>query len=261
MIEIQDVIDWLAEEPKDASAVALLRECEFSYSYVDLTFPLSGGDQIVELYELNIHAPRKVFDSLNKYQEELTKIENSIRTLSSVSNQVYITNTNWVPLIQKESRTHLNEKNSYDSYIFNIPKQKAIEVDLVGLMMPFNEEFRSIHDEIKLVCRSLGLRCKRADDIWENPIVINDVFDLIYKAKILIFDITDHNPNVMYELGIAHTLGKRVMPISQSTEQIPFDIAHHKVLPYIKNQEGMTKLNKDLTRILSEKKDFVSSAF
>jgi hypothetical protein len=43
----------------------------------------------------------------------------------------------------------------------------------------------------------------------------------------------------MYETGIAHTLGKHVVPISQSLDDVPFDMAHHRILKYLPNSEGI----------------------
>jgi hypothetical protein len=43
----------------------------------------------------------------------------------------------------------------------------------------------------------------------------------------------------MYETGIAHTLGKLVIPISQSLDDVPFDMAHHRILKYLANGEGI----------------------
>ena len=65
-----------------------------------------------------------------------------------------------------------------------------------------------------------------------------DVFTLLYQADIVIDDFSGSNPNVMYETGIAHTLGKIVIPIVQNIgADVPFDMRHHRVLEYLSNQE------------------------
>ena len=43
---------------------------------------------------------------------------------------------------------------------------------------------------------------------------------------------------MFYEAGIAHTLGKHVIPIAQTLKDIPFDLRHHRTLTYLNNQEG-----------------------
>jgi hypothetical protein len=63
----------------------------------------------------------------------------------------------------------------------------------------------------------------------------------------VVVDFTGKNPNVMYEMGIAHTLGKHVVPITQSVEDVPFDIRHHRVLKYLPNAEGLAALQASLS--------------
>jgi hypothetical protein len=69
-----------------------------------------------------------------------------------------------------------------------------------------------------------GLNCDRADNIWKESAVIQDIFGLIYRSYIVVCDFTGKNPNVFYEAGIAHTLGKHVIPITQHADDIPFDL-------------------------------------
>lgn len=50
----------------------------------------------------------------------------------------------------------------------------------------------------------------------------------------------------MYETGIAHTLGKIVIPITQSINDIPSDLGHHRALKYLSNDEGYRNLSNEL---------------
>lgn len=133
--------------------------------------------------------------------------------------------------------------------VFQIP-DKPVESNVLSVMMPFEARFNGTYTAIRNVCHRLGIVCKRADDIWENSILIQDVFDLIFTSHAVITDFTDRNPNVFYETGVAHTLGKIVIPITQSVTDIPFDLRHHRALTYLANQEGLTKLEADLERKL-----------
>ena len=58
----------------------------------------------------------------------------------------------------------------------------------------------------------------------------------------MVVDFTGKNPNVMYETGIAHTLGKHVIPVSQTLDDVPFDMAHHRILKYLPNREGINAM-------------------
>ena len=135
--------------------------------------------------------------------------------------------------------------------VFRIPN-KPVETNVLSVMMPFESKFSGTYAAIRNVCAKLGIDCKRADDIWDNSILIQDVFDLIFTSKAVLTDFTDRNPNVFYETGVAHTLGKLVIPITQSTSDIPFDLRHHRALTYLPNAEGLLKLERDLEKKLAQ---------
>lgn len=116
--------------------------------------------------------------------------------------------------------------------VFDCKKQFVTKEKQVALMMPFKPELDNVHDTIRIACNELGLTCVRADQVWANPTVMQDVFDLIYSSKCVVVDLTGLNPNVMYELGLAHALGAVVIPICSTETNSPFDIAHHRHIKY-----------------------------
>ena len=113
---------------------------------------------------------------------------------------------------------------------------------LVALMMPFDKSFDKVSNAIKGAAASLSLECKRGDDIWEESTIMQDVFNLIYTSAFVICDFSGRNPNVFYEAGIAHTLGRDVIPIVQNIKDIPFDLQSHRAIEYLPNNEGLDKL-------------------
>lgn len=129
--------------------------------------------------------------------------------------------------------------------VFKIPKKQTND-KLIAVMMPFSPAYRGTYESIKKVADYLNLECLRADDIWENTTFVQDIFDLIFCSRILIVDFSERNPNVMYETGIAHTLGKIVIPITQSLNDIPSDHGHHRALKYLPNDEGYRNLSNEL---------------
>lgn len=136
-------------------------------------------------------------------------------------------------------------KITFAPHVFDIP-EADVENDLVAIMMPFSAEFDQVYKAIEKACLRWGLRCIRADNIWEDSTIIQDIFNLLFRAQVIIVDFSGKNPNVMYETGIAHTLGKQVVPISQSYDDVPFDIQHHRILKYLPNTEGLKTLEKKL---------------
>lgn len=140
---------------------------------------------------------------------------------------------------------------TFSPYVFQVP-DAHVEIDLVAVMMPFTMEFNGAYKAIKSACEKAGLRCLRADDIWEESTIVQDIFNLIFRAQVVVVDFTGKNANVMYETGIAHTLGKHVVPISQALADVPFDMRHHRVLQYLNNAEGLGKMTAGLTDKLKQ---------
>jgi hypothetical protein len=114
--------------------------------------------------------------------------------------------------------------------------------DLVSVMMPFGKEFDPVLTALQTAAHPSRLRCQRADDIWVHHHVIQDIVDLIAKARVVVCDCTGKNPNVFYEIGIAHALGKDVIFITQSKNDIPFDLQHLRYVPYFPNTQGLEDL-------------------
>ena len=140
--------------------------------------------------------------------------------------------------------------------VFRIPNGD-IENDLVSVMLPFDDKFKSVFDTIKTVGKELELRVQNANQVWEESEIIQDIFSLIYRSKMVVCDFSGKNPNVFYEAGIAHTLGRSVIPIVQSVSDIPFDLNGHRHIIYSNDIEGRKALFEKLLprmKTLSEKK-------
>jgi AbiJ-like protein len=129
--------------------------------------------------------------------------------------------------------------------VFEAPAE-AVDPSLVAVMMPFEEGLKPVYKAIKAAATAQGLKCKRVDDIWQHSTVIQDIFSLIFRSSIVVCDFTGKNPNVFYECGIAHTLGKHVVPIAQHASDVPFDLHHHRYLQYLNNVEGLDSLTEAL---------------
>lgn len=139
----------------------------------------------------------------------------------------------------------IGRKIIFSPNIFSIPKE-SVEPQLISVMMPFNPAFSGVYSAISDAGSSAGFTCKRVDDIWNHSTVIQDVFSLIFQSFIVVCDFSGKNPNVFYEAGIAHTLGKHVVPITQSEQDIPFDLQHHRYAKYLNNGEGLEILKQEL---------------
>jgi MoxR-like ATPase len=129
----------------------------------------------------------------------------------------------------------------------------ATQHDYCFVLMPFGamRDLQTIyHDHVKPIIERCGLRCERADDIYDVSGVMQSVWEGINKARIVVADLTERNANVFYELGIAHTLGKPVIMLSQSIDFVPFDLRHLRSIIYTYTPPGATKLEQALERTI-----------
>lgn len=78
-----------------------------------------------------------------------------------------------------------------------------------------------------------GLKAVRADaDIFGTGKIIDQIWSGINSARVLVAELTTKNPNVFYELGLAHALNKPVVLVSSNEEDVPFDLRHIRVIYY-----------------------------
>jgi len=114
--------------------------------------------------------------------------------------------------------------------------QVDVEDDYCFVLMPFGEDLdlqKVYRNHVKPVVETrCSLRCERADDIYDIAGVMQSVWDGINRARVVVAELTGRNPNVFYELGVAHTLGKPVVMLSQSIDDVPSDLRHLRCILY-----------------------------
>lgn len=111
-------------------------------------------------------------------------------------------------------------------------RRYRVDTRLCFVLMPFSEPWSDgVHAAIQSAVTDAGYSCRRADDDV-GRIVLRDVWRRINAAAFLVADLTAFNPNVYYELGIAHTVGTPVIPIAQRGTTVPFDQAAFRALMY-----------------------------
>ncbi|MEJ8819995.1 hypothetical protein [Lacibacter sp. H407] len=106
--------------------------------------------------------------------------------------------------------------------------------DSCFVMMPFASPLGEYYQQIyEPAIKKTGLTPLRADnDIFGTGKIIDQIWNGISSAKVLIAELTQRNPNVYYELGIAHALKKPVVLVCSNEEDVPFDLKHIRVIYY-----------------------------
>ena len=124
-----------------------------------------------------------------------------------------------------------------------------IQENMVFVLMPFEDPLTAIYTNVvKPTVESRNLICRRADDLNTNNAIMSDIWKSICEARFIIADLSKRNANVMYELGIAHTVGKETILIHQNmgSDRFPFDLAHFRIIDYQDNAVGGTELKNKL---------------
>lgn len=83
---------------------------------------------------------------------------------------------------------------------------------------------------IEKVLIERGYKVIRADDVGEPGLITNQIVKKIVECDILIADLSEHNPNVFYELAIRHGLKKPFIHIIDAKDNIPFDNAQVRTI-------------------------------
>lgn len=121
------------------------------------------------------------------------------------------------------------------------------------LIMPFRPDWaEAVQRTLRDACRRHGVHAVRGDDSLVPTDILDDIWVELTSADFVIADISGQNPNVYYELGMAHTLAKPVILLSQSTDDVPFDVQTRRVVEYDpQDLEALAeRLNKGIAGLL-----------
>jgi len=110
------------------------------------------------------------------------------------------------------------------------------------VLMPFHENFDDVYKcGIKEACRGVKVGCERVDEQRFDETILDRIRGQIQTADIIIAEMTGRNPNVFYEVGYAHALHKRVILLTKSADDIPFDLKQHRHIVYAGKIDGLRR--------------------
>lgn len=157
--------------------------------------------------------------------------------------QVFIESLETAQLLTKYGEKIRVVDISEDESITSVPSErikklgKSVTIganDSCFVMQPFAPPLGDYYDKVyKPAIEKAGLKPVRADtDIFGTGKIMDQVWEGINSAKVLVAELTNRNPNVFYELGLAHALRKPVVLVSSCEEDVPFDLQHIRVIYY-----------------------------
>jgi nucleoside 2-deoxyribosyltransferase len=114
-------------------------------------------------------------------------------------------------------------------------------------MDPSKPDLDDVADTIKGIFSSFGIKALRADDIEHEGKITDRILNEIRTSEFLFADLTGIRPNVYYEVGFAHALGKRVILLRKAGTTLHFDLSGYNCPEY----ENLRDLKEKLTKRLS----------
>jgi hypothetical protein len=116
----------------------------------------------------------------------------------------------------------------------DVPEQRSYNVFVI---MPFTAPWsQGAYDLIlrasELARQQFDLLVYRADEISRPGKITDQILEAVESRDAVIADITDNNPNVLYELGYAHRAGKPGVIMNQAVGLSPFDLRDWRQVVY-----------------------------
>jgi nucleoside 2-deoxyribosyltransferase len=114
----------------------------------------------------------------------------------------------------------------------------------------FEREYTRV---IRPAVEAAGLECVRGDEIYSEQSIIQDIWKSVRCARVVVAELSGRNPNVMYEVGLAHALGKPIILLTRNQEDVPFDLKSLRYIYYdTENPDWGADLRDNLTGALEK---------
>jgi len=140
---------------------------------------------------------------------------------------------------------------SFSQLVVANHEQKKTTSKSAFIIMPFSSEFQDIYMlGIRETLAKHGFACRRVDEVEFNGRIMDQIRDMIQMSDIIVSEVSEPNPNVYYELGIAHATGKDVILCTRNVRDIPFDIRDLNHIVYNNIMELREKLSKRIETLV-----------
>jgi hypothetical protein len=171
--------------------------------------------------------PDRVTDFIAVFTESLTDAE-LLEDIGGKKRVIDITHT-------PSESVGVSAPISTDDHLRKVSKGVSVSSsETCFVMMPFAQPLGGYYASLyEPAIKRAGLTAVRADtDIFGTGKIIDQIWAGINNARVLVAELTGRNPNVLYELGLAHALRKPVVLISSNEEDVPFDVRHVRLIYY-----------------------------
>lgn len=120
----------------------------------------------------------------------------------------------------------------------------------VVVLMPSAKRFDERYTlGVKEPLEGLGVSCERVEELDFAGDIVKKIFEIIGEATLIVADMSGRNPNVFYEVGYAHGLGKPVVLLTEKVDDIPFDLKGQRHIIY---GRSIVRLREELLKTVRE---------
>ncbi len=200
-------------------------------------------------------------DSLNvphlSYQREL--LENSVyKSVEELTkDSINFLDTNHLILDASNNNNLKSNKDVPNLSYFNdlgiVGDEFIVKDRQIICLMPFNNKYSSLYDTIKTCCKFNGYDCMRTDEekIESNVNLRKYIVTKIIQAQIVVAVLDGRNPNVLYEVGIAHAIGKLVILLVKrdKSNDLPENLKGNRLLIYKSENDLFEQLSGTLNSV------------
>lgn len=154
-----------------------------------------------------------------------------------------------VPKNEIEVKNEVRDDSFFTNFGINIDDYKVIP-HTVFCLMPFNRNYDKLYTNIRFICEDNDIECQRSDEVVEPGFILKQILELILQSQLILAVIDGRNPNVFYEIGIAHALGKTVILLAEDTKANKvYDISYNRMILYSSMLDLKKKLGNALKSI------------
>ena len=149
---------------------------------------------------------------------------------------------------------YLSKKYLYSKYLSETIREEAMppkKKKLCFVLMPFKKELKEVYTKaIQPACELAGFKSLRVDELKGAFNINRKIIEFIFKSDAIVADLSGWNPNVYYEMGVAHAIDNKTIMITHENDRLPFDVSTYNCIKYKQTEDGFEKLTKNITEFL-----------
>lgn len=233
-VEPTDLTRRIVRPQKPNDKIDAIRECLLNAPLISDVYKHYRGENLPEENSFLINTATETFkipgDRVVEFLDVFMEDLEAAQLIEDVSGKKRVLDITHTP-----SDTPGVSSIKTEDHLKKVSKGVSIAAgDSCFVIMPFANPIGGYYELIyEPAIKKTGLTPVRADtDIFGTGKIIEQIWDGLKRAKVLVAELTDRNPNVLYELGLAHALHKPVVLISSNEADVPFDVRHVRVIYY-----------------------------